>query len=241
MKLANISRFAIAVAARVRWHLAGGAGQAERHDDDRGSRVDRARGRRRPHRRRVDRARLSGSALRRSEAELHPEAAEGRPAGRRRPRARDRLAAAAHPAEPQREDSAGRRRLSRRVAAGAGFSTSRRGRSRGRWATSIRSATRTTGSIRRTAKRSPGRSPAKLSQLRPNDRAYFEQRLADFIDPPGRGGEAMAGDDGAVQRRRRSSPTTGRSRTSPSGSASTSSATSSRGRAFRRRRSTRSI
>ena len=53
---------------------------------------------------------LSGSALRRGEAELHPEAAEGRPADRRRPRAGDRLAAAAHSAEPQREDPAGRRR-----------------------------------------------------------------------------------------------------------------------------------
>ena len=54
--------------------------------------------------------RLPGSALRRGQAELHPEAAEGRSADRRRPRAGDRLAAAAHPAEPQREDPGRRRR-----------------------------------------------------------------------------------------------------------------------------------
>ena len=95
------------------------AGQAERHDDDRGSRVDRAGGRRRSHHRRGDRQGLSGSALRRGEAELHPQAAEGRRARRRRARAGDRLAAAAHSAEPQREDPAGRRRVSRRVADGA--------------------------------------------------------------------------------------------------------------------------
>ena len=92
-----------------------GARQAQRRDDDRGSRVDRARGRGRPDHGRVGRERLPGSALRRGEAELHPEAAEGRRAGRRRPRTGDRLAAAAHPAEPQREDPAGRRGLSRRV------------------------------------------------------------------------------------------------------------------------------
>ena len=59
------------------------AGQAERRHHDRGSGVDRARGRRRPHHGRIDRAGLSGSALRRGEAELHPQAAEGRPADRR--------------------------------------------------------------------------------------------------------------------------------------------------------------
>ena len=58
---------------------------------------------------------LPGPALRRGEAQLHPEADHGRPPHRRRPRAGDRLAAAAHPAEPQREDPAGRRRLPRRV------------------------------------------------------------------------------------------------------------------------------
>ena len=44
-----------------------------------------------------------------AEAELHPEAAEGRPADRGRARAGDRLAAAARSAEPQREDPAGQR------------------------------------------------------------------------------------------------------------------------------------
>ena len=48
--------------------------------DDRGSGGDRARGRRRSHYGRIHRQGLSGSALRRGEAELHPQAAEGRPA-----------------------------------------------------------------------------------------------------------------------------------------------------------------
>src|SRR5882672_5549514 len=59
-----------------------------------------------------DRERLPGSAFRRGEAEFHPEAPESGPADCGRPRARDRLAAAAHSAEPQRQDSAGRGRLS---------------------------------------------------------------------------------------------------------------------------------
>ena len=67
-----------------------------------------ARGRRRQGQRRDDGARLSGSALRRAQAQLHPQAARGRSAGRRRARARDRLAAAAGAAEPQRQDPAGR-------------------------------------------------------------------------------------------------------------------------------------
>ena len=57
----------------------------------------------------VDAARqgLPGPALRRPETELHPQAEPRRPADRRRPRARDRLAAAAHHQQPQRQDSAG--------------------------------------------------------------------------------------------------------------------------------------
>ena len=38
-----------------------------------------------------------------------------------------------------------------------------------------------------------GRSPTSCRELRPNDRAYFEQRLADFTDAARRGGEALAG------------------------------------------------
>ena len=220
---------------RARWR----AGQAQRRYDDRGSRVDCARGRRRSDHGRGDRQGLSGSALRRSEAELHPQAAESRRPDRRRPRARDRLAAAAHPAEPQRENPAGRRGLSRRVAAGeileipAGQVTRAMGDVHPL-------ATRTTGSIRRTARRSPRTIADKFSELRPNDRAFFEQNLADFT------GRVDAGEkrwlaDWRLTRRRRSSPITDRFRTSRSASASTSSATSSRSRAFRRRRSTRSI
>ena len=123
---------------------------------------------------------------------------------RRRPRARDRLAAAAHSAEPQREDPGRRQRVSRRVAAARRFSRFHRDRSRARWATCTRSAIRTTGSIRRTARSSPRRSPTSSRELRPNDKAYFEQRLADFDEPPGRGREALARADGAVQGHRRS-------------------------------------
>ena len=99
-----------------------------------------------------DRARLSGSAFRRSQAELHPEAAEGRSAGRRRPRSGDRLAAAAHSAEPQLRRFRSAPTGTSMPRCTRGFWTSRRARSPARWATSIRSATRTTGSIPRTAR-----------------------------------------------------------------------------------------
>ena len=81
----------------------------------------------------------------------------------------------------------------------------------------------------------------KLTQLAPGDAAYFAQRLRRFRHAARRGREALAGGDGAVQGRRRSSPTTARGRISPTRSAWTSSATSSRSPAFRRRRRTRSI
>ncbi len=37
----------------------------------------------------------------------------------------------------------------------------------------------------------------------PNERAYFEQRLNDFVEPPDRSREALGCDDGALQRDRR--------------------------------------
>ena len=81
----------------------------------------------------------------------------------------------------------------------------------------------------------------KLSELRPNDKAYFDQRLADFsrrIDEAEKGWlAALAPVQGAEGRHLPPLAT----RTSPTASGSRSSATSSRGRAFRRRRSTRSI
>ena len=58
----------------------------------------------------VARQGLPGSALRRGEAELRPDPEQGASADRRRARSRAALAAAAHHAEPQREDPAGRRR-----------------------------------------------------------------------------------------------------------------------------------
>ena len=86
------------------------ARRRQRHDRHRGPGRPHPPGRWRQGQGRVHRPGLPGPALRRGQAQLHPEAREGRPARRRRPRARDRLAAAAHPAEPQREDPGGGRR-----------------------------------------------------------------------------------------------------------------------------------
>ena len=173
--------------------------------------------------------RLPGSALRRGQAELHPQAAEGRPADRRRPRARDRLAAAADSAEPQREDPAGR-------------------------ATAI-STPRCTAQIldiptgpdhARDGRRAPARQPALLARSgeRQAHRAARSPRSSSRA-PAERQGVLRAAarrlHDAASTRPRsggwrrwrrtrasRSSPITARFRTSPSASASTSSATSSR-------------
>ena len=176
-----------------------------------------------------------------AEAELHPQAAEGRPAHRRRPRARDRLAAAAHPAEPQREDPAGRRRLSRRVAERARSSRSRPGRSRAPWATCTRSGNPHYWLDPENGKRSRRRSRTSCRSCDPADAAYFEQRYADFDKRLDRGREALGRDDGALQGhegrhlpplvaelRRALRPRRHRLRRAAS-------------RAFRRRRSTRSI
>jgi zinc/manganese transport system substrate-binding protein len=81
---------------------------------------------------------------------------------------------------------------------------------------------------------------AKLSQLQPNDRGYFEQRTKDFssrIDAAEKRWLAMMAPfkGTKVVTYHRSFPT------SPSASVSTSSATSNLAPAFRRRRSTRSI
>ena len=192
------------VAAAVSGCTASRAGQAERHHDDRGSRVDRARGRRR--------SRSPSSRSRRGYQDPHFVEAKPsfilklqkrRPAGRRRPRAGDRLAAAAHPAEPQREDPAGRARLSRRVAAARGFSTSRTGQ-----------ITRAMGDVHplgnphywldpENGKRIAQAIAAKLSQLRPNDKAYFDAAAGRLHARLDAAREALAGDDGAVQGHRR--------------------------------------
>src|SRR5207248_4755615 len=145
-----------------------------------------------------DRARVSGSAFRRGETELHPEAAARRRADRRREGARDRLAAAAHPAEPQREDPAGRRRLPRRVAAGA-------------------DSRDTDGADHpRDGRRPPARQPALLARPgerqadREADRRQVLGAAAErprgvpaaarrFHDAARYGGKGLAGEDGAVQ------------------------------------------
>ena len=77
----------------------------------------------------------------------------------------------------------------------------------------------------------------KLMQFRPNDAAYFQQQLTSFttrLDEAEKRWLAMM----ARTKAPRWSRTIGRSRISPSDSASTSWAMSSRGRAYRRRRST---
>jgi hypothetical protein len=79
----------------------------------------------------------------------------------------------------------------------------------------------------------------KFAELDPADGAYFAQRYADF-DKRLREVRKVGRDDGALQGTK-SSRITGRGRTSWSDSASTSSDTSSRSRAFRRLRPTRSI
>ena len=115
------------------------ARRRQRRGQHRGPRRPHPRGGRRQGQGRVHRARLPGPALRRGQAELHPEARQGRPAGRGRARARDRLAAAARPAEPQREDPARRRGLPRRLAHREDPRDPDRARSRARWATCTRS------------------------------------------------------------------------------------------------------
>jgi zinc/manganese transport system substrate-binding protein len=77
----------------------------------------------------------------------------------------------------------------------------------------------------------------KLSELKPVDRAYFQQQLASFtsrLDEAEKRWLAMM----APYKGTKMVTYTGRSRTSPTASASTSSATSSHGRGFPRRRST---
>ena len=165
------------------------AGQAERRHDHRGSGVDRPRGRRRQDHRRVDRQGLSGSALRRGQAELHPQAAEGRPADRRRPRAGDRLAAAADPAEPQRQDP-GRRAtgyLDASLRRDDPRDPDRPGHARDGRRPSARQPALLARSGERQA-RSPRRSPTSCRELRPGRRARTSSSaLADFDDAARRG------------------------------------------------------
>ena len=175
-------------------------GQAERHDHDRGSCVDRARGRRRPRHRRGDREGLPGSALRRGEAELHPEAAEGRPA-------RSSSAASSR--------SAGCRRSFSRAATRR-FSRARRAISTRRCSAQILEiptgqVTRAMGDVHplgnphywlgsreRQAHRQGDRRQAVSSSGR-TTAPYFAAAADRLHDAARRGREALAGADGAVQ------------------------------------------
>ena len=173
----------------------------------------RSRGRRREGHGRRARKGVSGSAFRRSQAELHPRGQPRRPADRRRPRARDRLAASAHHQRTQRQDSAGRRRVPRCFA-------------------NVKILEIPTGQITRAmgdvhpqgnphywldpanGRRIAQTIKDKLSQLAPADRAYFEQRYADFDRRLAAAESALGRDHGAVQGHARSSPTIARGRTS---------------------------
>ena len=179
------------------------AEQAHRHHQHGGSRVDRARGRRRSdHRskrwREAIRIRISSRRSRASssssEADLLVAVGRELEIGWLPP-----LIQQSRNAKIQ----AGRAGLSGRVAAARRFSRFRPATSRARWATSTRWATRTTGWIPRTASASRSEIADKLSELRPADRAYFQQRLADFTTPSGRRRKALAGADGALQGTRR--------------------------------------
>ena len=107
------------------------------------------------------------------------------------PRARDRLAAAAHPAEPQREDPGRGRRATSTPRSPRRSSRSRPARSPAPWATSTRSATRTTGSIPATAAASRRRSRTSSRAMAPADAAYFAVALRRLRQAPRRGREAL--------------------------------------------------
>ena len=146
--------------------------QAQRHHDDRGpGRRSRARS-----------AAIASSSIRSRRGYQDPhfveakpsfilQAAEGRPADRGRPRAGDRLAAAAHPAEPQREDpgrapratsTPRRRRADPRHPAGTDHPRDGRRASERQPALLARS--------RRTARRLRGRSPPSCRSFGPATR-----------------------------------------------------------------------
>ncbi len=170
-------------ARRWRWRRrAARAGQAERRRDDRGSGVDRARGRRRSHHRRVDRARATRIRTSSKPSRASSSSCSGPTCsivvGRE-------LEIGWLPPLIQQsrncEDSARRGRLSRRVAAGAdsrhpaGADHARDGR---------RASARQPALLARSGERQDRSRSAiagKLAQLRPGDKAYFDQRLADFI------------------------------------------------------------
>ena len=161
--------------------------------DDRGSRVDRARGRRRSHHRRIDR-----------QGYQDPHFVEAKPSFILKLQKADLLIVVGRELEigwlpPLIQQSrnakiqAGRapaiwtRRSARR------FSRSRPGRSRARWATSIRSATRTTGSIRRTASASPRQIADKLSRAAAERPRVLRAAARRLHDAARRGREALAG------------------------------------------------
>ena len=173
----------------------------QRRHDHRGSRVARPRGRRR-----------QGHRSRRSRAGYQdPHFVEAKPSFilklhsadllvRRRPRARDRLAAAADHAEPQR-------RRSSRAAPGyldasltvADPRDSRPARSPGRWATSTRTAIRTTGSIPRTGGGSRKAVQDEADGDQPGGRRLLRAAVRRLRPAARRGREALEGGDGALQ------------------------------------------
>ncbi len=177
--------------------LVGLRGGQRRHGH-RGSGGADARGRRRQGQGGVAGQGLSGSALRRGEAELHPQAPLRRPPDRRRPRAGDRLAAAADFPEPQREDSARRGRLSGRVAERPHSRDSHRpDHARDGRRASARQSALLAGSGERPENR-PGDSAEALVN-EPRRRQLLRAARSRLRQAADRGREALGCDDGAVQ------------------------------------------
>ena len=151
-----------------------------------------ARGGRRQGQGRRARPRLPGPALRRGQAQLHPQAQrKARPADRRRPRAGDRLAAAAH------HSRAATRRSS---PAPTATSTPRSPRSILEIPTG--QITRAMGDVHPAGNPhywlDPGNGrriaqaiQAKLARMSPADAAYFAAALRGLRPAPGRGREAL--------------------------------------------------
>ena len=151
-------------------------GQAARRRDDRDARRSQPPGRRRSRRGHVAVARLPGPALRRGQAVAGARAQPRRRAGPRRPGSGGRLVAAAGAAVAQREDPARAAGEHRRVDGDHGPRTSRTCRpiSCARWATSTRSATRTTGSRPRTRAPSRGCWPSASPRSTPAGAAAYK-------------------------------------------------------------------
>ena len=142
---------------------------------------------------------LPGSALRRGEAELHPASCSA-------PTCWSSSAASSRSAGCRRSSSRAATRRSSRAAHGyldaslhARILDIPQGQITRAMGDVHPRATRTTGSIRRTARRSPATIADKLSRAAPGRQGVLRAAPRRLHAAPRRGGEALAGDAGAVQ------------------------------------------